>query len=181
MANILTISRLAAALCLLFLPVFSVPFTGLYLLAGLTDMLDGPIARRTGTASETGAKLDTAADLVLTAVCLVKLLPVVDLPAYLWIWTGAIFSIKMVNIVSGLVVQRKFVAVHSAWNRGTGLLLFLLPLTWPWVDVRYSGSLVCAVATVAAIQEGHLIRRREHHEGTCMLRTAGNHRDAEKI
>lgn len=160
MANILTISRIVLALPLLCLPAFSVPFTVLYVITGLTDMLDGAIARKTGTVSKVGAKLDTAADLVFTAVCLIKLLPMIELPTYLLIWTADIAVIKLTNIFSGFVVQRKFVTVHSILNKFTGLLLFLLLLTLPFLDVTYSGSIVCAVATLAAIQEGHLIRTR---------------------
>ena len=33
-------------------------------------MIDGLVARKTGTVTEFGAKLDTAADFVLVAVCL---------------------------------------------------------------------------------------------------------------
>lgn len=158
MANILTISRIALALPLLCLPAFSVPFTVLHVITGLTDMLDGAIARKTGTVSKVGAKLDTASDLVFTAVCLIKLLPMIELPTYLLIWTAGIALIKLTNIISGFVVQRKFVTVHSILNKLTGLLLFLLPLTVTFVDVKYSGNILCTVATLAAIQEGHLIR-----------------------
>ena len=160
MANILTISRIVLTLPLLCLPVLSDPFAVLYVIAGLTDMLDGAIARKTGTVSKVGAKLDTVADFVFTVVCLMKLLPIIELPSYLLIWTAVIAAIKLANILSGFVVQGKFVTVHSILNKFIGLLLFLLPLTLPFLDVTYSGSIVCAVATLAAIQEGHLIRTR---------------------
>ena len=39
-----------------------------------------------------------------------------------------------------------------------GILLFILPLTVPIVDLKYSAPFACAVATVAAVQEGHFIR-----------------------
>ena len=43
-------------------------------------------------------------------------------------------------------------------NKVTGILLFILPLTLPVVELKYSAPLVCALATFAAIQEGHYIR-----------------------
>ncbi len=43
-------------------------------------------------------------------------------------------------------------------NKVTGILLFALPLTLTVIDLKYSGAAVSAVATFAAIQEGHLIR-----------------------
>ena len=160
MANILTISRIILALLLLRFPALSVPFTVVYVIAGLTDVVDGFIARKTGSDSEMGAKLDTAADFVFVVVCLIKLLPVIELPIHLLIWTVIIALIKIINIISGFIVQKKFVAVHTILNKVTGAMLFVLPLTVSFVDLRYSGSIVCAVATLAAIQEGHLIRTK---------------------
>ncbi len=40
----------------------------------------------------------------------------------------------------------------------TGVLLFVLPLTFSIVPLKYSALPVCAVATFAAVQEGHFIR-----------------------
>ena len=53
---------------LLFFPVFSILFYMLYLFCGLTDMVDGTVARKIGSASEFGVKLDSAADIVFVAV-----------------------------------------------------------------------------------------------------------------
>ena len=114
--------------------------------------------RKTDTVSKLGTRLDTIADFVFVVVCLIKLLPVLRIPAWLYAWIGIIALIKAVNIVSGFAVQKRFVAVHSVMNKATGALLFLLPLTIPAVPLKYSAIVVCAVATFAAIQEGHFIR-----------------------
>ena len=158
MANTISLFRIAAGIVLLFCPVFSPAFTVFYIAAGLSDMLDGFVARKTDTVSKLGAKLDTIADFVLVVVCLIKLLPVLSIPAWLYAWIGIIALIKVVNIIFGFVVQRKFVAVHSLMNKATGALLFLLPLTIPAVPLKTSAIVVCAAATFAAIQEGHFIR-----------------------
>ena len=42
-------------------------------------------------------------------------------------------------------------------NKITGLLLFLLPLTFPVIDLNYSGIAVCTIASIAAIQESFYI------------------------
>ena len=130
-------------------------------------MIDGPTARRTRSVSKFGAKLDTVADLVFVAVCLIKLIPLLDIPLWLSVWIAIIVLIKGSNIASGYVRQKRFVAVHSAMNRITGILLFLLPLTLPIVELKYSTPLVCAAATFAAIQEGHFIRtgKEKRHPG----------------
>ena len=158
MANTITFFRVAASIVLLFCPVFSPAFYVFYIVAGLSDMLDGFVARKTDSVSNLGARLDTIADFVLVVVCLIKLLPVMSIPVWLFVWIGMIALIKAVNIVSGFAVQKKFVAVHSVMNKATGVLLFLLPLTIPTVPLKYSAIVVCAAATFAAIQEGHFIR-----------------------
>ena len=62
---------------MLFCQVFSPAFYSFYIVAGVSDMIDGIVARNTGTASEFGSKLDTVADIVFVAVCLIKMLPVI--------------------------------------------------------------------------------------------------------
>ena len=158
MANIITGFRVLIGIVLLLSPVFSPVFYVLYLIAGLSDMIDGTIARRTNTVSEFGARFDTAADFVFVVVCLIKLLPVISIPIWLCVWIVIIALIKIVNIISGYIVQRKLVAVHSVMNKVTGILLFILPLTFSVVPLKYSAIPICAVATFAAVQEGHFIR-----------------------
>ena len=158
MANRITFSRIPLSLALLFCPVFSPPFYCFYLAAGLTDMVDGAAARKTNTVSDLGARLDTAADLVFAAVCLIKLLPVLDLAPWMYGWAAVIALIRAGNLVSGYVTQKKLVALHTVMNKATGVLLFVLPLTLPVIDLQYSAVVVCAAATLAAVQEGHYIR-----------------------
>ena len=121
-------------------------------------MIDGTIARKLGTDGEFGEKLDTMADIVFVAAAAYKILPVMEIPKSIWIWTGMIALIKIINIISGFVVEKQFVSVHSVANKITGLLMFILPLTMAVVELRYSALVVCMVATFAAIQEGHIIR-----------------------
>ena len=158
LANLITCVRILCSIALLFCPAFSGSFYVLYLMAGLTDMIDGAVARMTGTTSELGAKLDTAADFVFVAVCLWKLLPSLAVPLWLWIWIVLIALIKMINTISGYAIQKKYVALHTVMNKVTGIPLFILPLTLPIVELKYSAPLVCTAATFAAIQEGHHIR-----------------------
>ena len=157
-ANIITGSRIVFSIAILFIPPLSPLFYVLYGAAGLTDMIDGTVARKTNTVSAFGAKLDTIADFIFVAVCLIKLLLVLDIPVWLWIWIAAIALIKVINMISGYVTQKKWIAPHTIMNKVTGALCFLLPLTLSFIDLKYSAIVVCAAATFAAIQEGHYIR-----------------------
>ena len=158
MANIITCVRIICGIALLFCPVFSPAFYALYVTAGVSDMLDGAVARKTGSVSEFGSKLDTAADFVMVVVCLIKLIPAVRFPRWPIIWIIVIAVIKAVNLISGYIMRKEIVVLHTVMNKVTGILLFALPLTLAFIDLKYSGAAVSAVATFAAIQEGHLIR-----------------------
>ena len=158
MANLITSCRILFSLLLLFFPALSPGFYGLYLAAGISDMLDGFIARRTNSASPLGARLDSVADVMFLAVCLVKLLPVLTLPVWLWVWVGLIALLRLLNILSGFVCRKKLVLLHTRANKLTGALLFLMPLSLGFLNIAYTAVPLCALASFAAIQEGHFIR-----------------------
>ena len=153
-ANILTSCRILGSILLLFCPAFSVAFYILYLFCGVSDMIDGTIARKTNSASTFGSQLDTVADLIFVAASLLRLLPAIHIPRLLWIWGGVIAFIKITNILWGYVSKKQLISLHTIMNKVTGLLLFLLPLTTSFVKLKYSGVAVCAIASVSAIQEG---------------------------
>ena len=161
-ANILTGCRIVGSILLLFFPAFSAAFYVLYLFCGLSDMMDGTIARKTNSASEWEAKIDTAADLVFVTVLLIKILPAIHLPPWLWLWGSAITAIKIGNILKKYVSEKTFLSLHTMMNKVTGLLLFLLPLTASFAELKYSAIVACSVATFSAIQESiYVITKRE--------------------
>ena len=153
-ANIITSCRILGSILLLFFPVFSLEFYVTYLLCGFSDMIDGTIARKTNSSSKFGSQLDTIADLVFVVVSMIKLLPVIHIPRWLWIWGGVIAVIKISTIIWGYVYKKTFISLHTVMNKITGLLLFLLPLTISFAEVKYTAVIVCSVATFSAIQEG---------------------------
>ena len=157
-ANIITGCRIIGSILLLFLPAFSLTFYITYLLCGFSDMIDGTIARKTNSVGKFGSRLDTVADLIFVIASLVKLLPAMHIPMWLWIWGGVITAIKISNIIWGYVAEKKFISLHSVMNKITGLLLFLLPLTVSFIELKYSAVVVCSVATFSAIQESYYIK-----------------------
>ena len=156
-ANIITLCRMIGSIGLLFCPVFSACFYGLYIFCGLTDMVDGTVARKTGAASSFGARLDTVADFLFVIASFVKLIPVIRIPVWTWVWVAVIAVVKLVNLFWGILGRKQIPSLHTIANKATGLCLFLLPLTMPFADLRYTAPVVCVIATIAAIQEGHYI------------------------
>ena len=153
-ANILTGYRILGSILLLFFPAFSVAFYIIYLFCGFSDMIDGTIARKTNSISKFGSQLDTIADLVFAVVSMIRLLPVIHLPQWLWIWGSIIAIIKISNILWGSIAKKQFIAMHTIMNKATGLLLFLLPLTISFIELKYTAIVVCSIATFSAVQEG---------------------------
>ena len=127
-------------------------------------MIDGAVARRTKSANEFGARLDTVSDFVFLSVALIKFLPHLHIPVWLWIWIGIIALIKLGNVVWGFIRTKNLISSHTVLNKVSGLLLFLLPVTISFVDLTYTLPVVCTVATVAAIHEVYDTYSEKKHD-----------------
>ena len=154
-ADSLTSLRMLCALCLLWLPMGTAAFYAFYTLAGLTDLFDGWLARRSGTACAFGAKLDSAADLLFYGVMLLRLMPLlwVQLPAALW-WVVAV--VLLVRLAAYLVAAIKFhcfASIHTRLNKLTGAGVFLLPYAVLISDGVVYCWLLAVVALAASAEE----------------------------
>ena len=153
--------RIVCAISLIFCPTFSTWFYVLYIVGGVSDVLDGMAARHFGKESRLGAQLDTAADLAFTMIVIIKLVRAIHIPVWLIVWMICIAVIKFINVISGFVIYQRFVSEHTVMNKICGGLLFAIPLCigqFPWQPTVILMILTCAAATFAAVQEGHYIR-----------------------
>ena len=160
--NIITLLRIAGSLGLLLSDVTNVLFWLVYALCGISDIADGWLARRLKCVTKTGALLDSVADICFVACLCPLLLPILDLPQWLWLWAGVIVIIKVVNQISALVKYGRCTFPHTLANKATGFLLFIaVPMTFVSVVPII---IVAVVATLAAIQEGHYIRTKKIYQ-----------------
>jgi len=67
-ANMITLTRIIGTFSLLLFKPLSLIFQFLYVVCGLSDILDGYIARKTRTVSQTGMVLVSIADLVFLVI-----------------------------------------------------------------------------------------------------------------
>ena len=157
--NILSSLRIVGAVALLLCDVVGTTFWALYTLCGISDMADGWLARKMKCVTKTGALLDSLADICFVACLCPLLLPILELPQWLWLWAGVIAAIKVVNQLSALVMYGRCCFPHTTANKWAGFLLFIaVPMTaWSIVPI----SFVAIVATFAAIHEGCVLARAE--------------------
>ena len=160
--NILSALRIIGALGLLSCKPAGAAFWAIYVLCGISDMADGWLARKLHAETKAGAILDSVADLSFVVCCAIRLLPLLSIPLWLWIWAGIIVVIKIVNQVSALVVFKRFCFPHTLANKLTGFLLFLAVPAF--FRSMIPVAVAAAVATFAAIQEGHFIRKASFGE-----------------
>ena len=151
--NVLTILRIVCSFILLLLPAMSTWFLFIYLLAGLSDMLDGYFARRFHTQSELGARLDSAADFLLCAVLLVVLIPFYHWPLWVILWIAAIAVIRLAALLDCYLRFRQFAFLHTSLNKATGFLLFLSPVLFWLFGLNATAIILCLVATISALEE----------------------------
>ena len=153
--NILSALRLLGAASLVLCDPAGAAFWVIYVLCGVSDIVDGYLARRLHAESKAGAVLDSVADICFVACCAIRLLPVLQIPTWLWTWAGLIVIIKIIDQISALVVHRRLCFPHTKANKLTGLLLFIaVPMMFRSIVPI---AIVAGVATFAAIQEGHVI------------------------
>ena len=170
-ANTVTSMRMAASLFLLFLPLKSIWFLVIYTIAGLTDVLDGWLARKTGRASEFGARLDSISDLLFYSVLLARLFPILYqiLPGEIWYAVSGIVLVRIAAYATAAIKYHRFASLHTWLNKLTGVAVFLLPYVF----------LLCQVLCIAgqyafwrllrqqrnwqSIFYGKIIYRKENH------------------
>ena len=153
--NLLTMLRILSTVCLMLFPPHSLWFISIYTLAGITDVLDGYIARKTGKTTDFGAKLDSAADLFFYAVMLLRIFPVLweMLPWQIWLLVGAVLVVRLSAYGIAAVKYRCFAARHTWLNKATGFMVFVIPYMLPSpVGVAFCWA-VGIVAMLASAEE----------------------------
>ena len=160
-ANIVTGICILGSVCMLCSSVFSPLFYSIYLLCGFTDMIDGTIARKTKSVTAFGSRLDSMADLIFLTAASIKILPVICIPNWLWLGILLVFIMKMTAVIYRFLLVKQLVIKHTFLNKLTGILLFLLPLSLPFAQIKYSAAIVCAVAFCSAVQELKTVRSND--------------------
>ena len=144
---------------MLFTEAFSTAFFVLYLWCGLSDVLDGAVARKTKGETDFGAKLDSVADLVFSVALLLVLFPAISWEPWMYAWIVLIIAIRVFALVVGIVKFHTFSSLHSYANKAAGVALFALPLMYWLVGLTVSVIVGNLIFTFAAVEEAIMLMR----------------------
>ena len=152
--NILSLSRIVLAFALFFSSDHPVPLFALVVLCGITDVLDGYLARKLHCESNLGARLDSLGDLVyysaLTLYVVRFQMPLIQ--PYLG-GIIAIFVIKTLTLAVSKVKNGRIYSLHTYGNKLTGVMVVvsicLILLTGTGLFV----ALLVVVGILSALEE----------------------------
>lgn len=161
-ANFVTSIRIFGAVALIFLEPLKLPFFLVYAFCGLSDAVDGFIARKLKITSELGSKLDSVADLSFYSVMMIKIFDSLTQKLILPLWIF-LFLVLIIRVSAYLVSAFKlgvFSSLHTILNKITGGGVFFLPFILGCssyavntVFFNIYGGIVCLVAFAASLQE----------------------------
>lgn len=166
--NCITMLRIIGAGGLFFTEAFSQPFFILYTFCGISDVLDGWIARLTKTTTELGSKLDSVADLLFYSAMIIKIFPELCavLPIGIWCVVWASLLLRVLTYVMVAIKHKRFASLHTYMNKLTGFAAFGIPyflkttLAIPYCTVG------CIIAGTASVEEFLLhVLSKEYPEG----------------
>jgi len=153
--NIITCLRIFGTLFLLFVTPFSGEFFIIYSLTGLTDALDGFIARKTNCVTEFGSQLDSVADFIFYSVMIYKSRFVLsgELAIVIWIIIALSVILRIFSYAYSGMKYRRFVPLHTYLNKLTGFSVFVLPYLAFYGFFNYACLVASIIALTASLQE----------------------------
>lgn len=170
--NIITFFRICGSVSLIFIEPLTVAFFVIYTLAGISDVLDGFIARRFNVISEFGTKLDSIADFLLYGIMLFKILPILAKVLSIGVWVAviAIIAVRICSYSLAAVKYHRFASLHTYLNKLSGITIFCIPYFIKMPIGLIACNIVCIVAAAAAIEELIIhIRTRTYNSSTKTL------------
>ena len=145
--NILSIARIPLAASLVFLAKYPWVFLCAYVVTGMTDVLDGWLARRYHWETKLGAKIDVFADVffVLSMLAVVFLVLRIQFAAYVYVAVGVIALVRVANLLFTKIKFGQWATMHSLAIKYASVPVFLVAPICVWADAADSGSAMNAV------------------------------------
>ena len=141
------------AFSLLLINPSSILFFMIYFLCGISDILDGYIARRTNTTNKLGEILDSIADLIFITIMLIVFIPLLTWESWMLCWVGIIAFMRFLSFGIGFIKYHTLSFLHTWANKATGIVLFCFPLMYYTTGLTITFFVVCCIASLSAFEE----------------------------
>ena len=152
--NILSLLRIISSFLLIVSLDNPKLFVIIYLIIGLTDILDGFTARKLNMESELGAKLDSAADFLFYMILLFIFIKYYSsfIVTFRFELTAIIF-IRFFNLLLTKLKYKKIVFLHTTANKISGILLYFLAIIIYFINNYIIIRLIFIFIFLAALEE----------------------------
>lgn len=152
--NILSISRIIfAAIIIIFANDKLIQFIA-FVLSGITDILDGYLARKFNCATEKGAKLDSLGDLVIiTFVIIYFIIWEFDLIKWNITLIAIIIIIRFLSVIVCWSKNGQIYGLHTFLNKFIGFVVFIGIAVFFLTETFYFLNLTLWIALISAIEE----------------------------
>lgn len=169
--NLITMIRIICSFILLFIQPLSIIFFAIYIVCGVSDAFDGYIARKTKTASQFGAILDSISDAVFIGIILIIFIPLLHLSWWMLFWIGGIALVRLISLATGYLKYNTIAFLHTYANKATGFILFGSPILYDKVGMVITVYIVCGFASISAIEELviNMISKRLDRDVRCII------------
>lgn len=155
--NLLTALRIVCSSLIFIAPVYTNGFYLLYVVCGITDFLDGRLARRLHAASKSGASLDNIADYSLIASTILKVLPTLKIKAWALIWGICMLAAHISSSIIAWMKFRRIIVLHTLANKLLGGVVYAIPLLAGLGNHTLLISIVCVFMCFSVPEEIYLL------------------------
>jgi len=145
--------RIVCSVFIVLTKPFSLLFWILYIVCGISDILDGFVARSMKQESEFGAKLDSIADIIFISSVTIVLIPIIKIPYWVWICIVVVIFIRILSYLVGLKKFYTFTSLHTYGNKLTGLLLFITPIFYVIFNFNITTIILSISAILSSVEE----------------------------
>ena len=161
--NVISMLRIGAVPVLFFLllspgPTGSLVIAGLFILAGLTDLLDGYIARRFRIVTTMGKFLDPIADKLIVNTAMILLIPIGRIPAWvvavMIVRDFAVDGMRSVASSEGLIIQASRHGKRKTLSQIFAISALIIHYPFLGADAHCVGMVILYISLVLSLISG---------------------------
>ena len=154
-ANMITVVRIPCAVGIILSTPFSPLFYFFLLIGGLSDALDGIVARKISGDSPLGALLDSISDLCFFGSTvfsvLIKEYNLIGLSAK--VLFSILCIIRFISYLIQIIKFKQLAPLHTLLNKIASISIFVLLFIIPFIGITTAGCIASIIGIVGGIEE----------------------------